>query len=320
MRSDPNEFDARMRKRASLEDCPLPEGFTDRLEHQLEHLPVRPVGRRWTGRRLAAVIAAVLVLTACTAGAATVALRQVRYAYFDTMQEAAEAATQAALEAGEDTAAAGGYDGVVGDFPPLEAWDLEEEMACYGEISACAEGGAEDGWTGMFTGIEENSVSTYYVADSLSGLGALWPEGVALPDLEWLEGNYNFLESGQCLIDWKALNPNLARLIDSTLVYGACYSPEGAPVSLSWTFYEKRQVDDQFMVNDGLDRVEEYTAADGAVVTIEWMTSVNGQSRFQAKYGYGYADFSASGADMAPEAVHQLLDHMNLSALASYLP
>ena len=74
------------------------------------------------------------------------------------------------------------------------------------------------------------------------------------------------------------------------------------------------------MVNDGLDRVEEYTAADGAVVTIEWMTSVNGQSRFHAQYGYGYADFAMSGAEMEPEEVHTLLDHMNLSALSGYLP
>ena len=319
MELDPREFDARLRARAAREDCPLPEGFAERLKGRLERLP-EPAPRRWRGKRLVAAVAAVLILTACTAGAATVALRQVRYAYFDTMQEAAEAATQAALEAGEDTAAAGGYDRVVGDFPPLEAWDLEEEMACYDEISACAGGGAEDGWTGMFTGIEENSVSTYYVADSLSGLAGLWPEGVALPDLEWLEGNYSFLESGQCLIEWEALEPSLARLIDSTLVYGACHSPEGAPVSLNWTFYEKRQVDDQFMVNDGLDRVEEYTAADGAVVTIEWMTSVNGQSRFHAQYGYGYADFAMSGAEMEPEEVHTLLDHMNLSALSGYLP
>ena len=315
---DWKDFDACMRERTKREGCPIPRGFEERMYRRMAQLDKS--GRKcWTRRRVVMLVAAVLLLTACTAGAATMVLRQARYEYFDTMQEAGEAATQAALEAGQDSAAVGvgGY-GEIEDFPPLEIWDLEEVMSRYDQISAYAEGREKDGWTWMFTGSNGESVSTYYVADNLSGLADLWPETAAVPDLEWLEEHYSFLEGGQCLIDWKALSSDLAFLIDSTLIYGACYSLEGGPVSLNWTFYEKHQVSDQFMVNDGLDRVEEYTTADGAEVTIEWMTSVNGQSLFHAQYGYGYTDFSASGAEMEPEEVYGLLDHMNLSALMEY--
>ena len=39
MELDPREFDARLRARAAREDCPLPEGFAERLEGRLERLP-----------------------------------------------------------------------------------------------------------------------------------------------------------------------------------------------------------------------------------------------------------------------------------------
>ena len=102
--------------------------------------------------------------------------------------------------------------------------------------------------------------------------------------------------------------------------WGEYQSPEGAPVSLAWTFQRKSPVSDSFMVLDDRYQVEEYTTADGCAVTIEWFTSQNGQSRFTARYGYGYADFSMSGAELEPEAVYELLDHMDLSALIQYQP
>src|SRR5699024_8241165 len=125
---------------------------------------------------------------------------------------------------------------------------------------------------------------------------------------------------GQCLIEWEALEPSLARLIDSTLVYGACHSPEGAPVSLNWTFYAKRQVADPSMVNDGLDRVQESMAADGSVVTRERLTSVDGQSRLLAQDGYGFPDLAMGDAEMEPEYQQTLLDHIPLSASCEYPP
>ena len=314
-------FDEEMRRRAGQEDCPLPENFDGWLEDQLETLPRRGrPARRW-GKRLAALAAAAVALTVCTVGAAELAQRQVRYQYFETAEEADQAAREA-REEGNDQISLIGRTGALQDFRSLEPWNVtEEEMPCYDEITAYARGGPGDGWGEMFTGVftDVGTTSTYYVADTLSGLADMWP--VELPDLAWLEEHYRFLESGQCLLDWRADDLELGRYIDSISISGACYSPEGAPVTLNWTFYEHYQLEDQYDAEgDGLDRVEEYTAADGAVVTIGWMTSVSGQSQFEAQYGYDRAGFRAAGAELDPDQVHALLDHLNLTSLASWQP
>ena len=95
---------------------------------------------------------------------------------------------------------------------------------------------------------------------------------------------------------------------------------EGAPVSLDWTFYREHGVDDTYTVLDGRYQVEEYTTGDGCTVTIEWVTAESGQRQFTAQYGYGYAQFYMTGAELEAEEVYELLDHMNLPALANYQP
>ena len=72
------------------------------------------------------------------------------------------------------------------------------------------------------------------------------------------------------------------------------------------------------MVDDTLDKAEEYTTTDGITVTIEWRTSVSGQNRFDAEVDYGFARFQMSGAEMDAEEITRILDHMNLSALQTY--
>ena len=69
-------WDRELRERAQREDCPIPEGFSARLEEQLERLPERSGGRKWGKRRVLVLLAAALALTACTAGTVSIALRQ----------------------------------------------------------------------------------------------------------------------------------------------------------------------------------------------------------------------------------------------------
>ena len=69
-------WDRELRERAQREDCPIPEGFSARLEEQLERLPDRSGGRKWGKRRVLVLLAAALALTACTAGTVGIALRQ----------------------------------------------------------------------------------------------------------------------------------------------------------------------------------------------------------------------------------------------------
>ena len=64
-----NEFDKRMRARASAEDCPIPAGFDGRLETLLEELPERQAARK--PRRLRrTVVAAALAAALCVGGVA----------------------------------------------------------------------------------------------------------------------------------------------------------------------------------------------------------------------------------------------------------
>lgn len=64
-----NEFDKRMRARASAEDCPIPADFDGRLEGLLEELPERQAARK--PRRLRrTVVAATLAAALCVGGVA----------------------------------------------------------------------------------------------------------------------------------------------------------------------------------------------------------------------------------------------------------
>ena len=64
-----NEFDKRMRARASAEDCPIPADFDGRLEGLLEELPERQAARK--PRRLRrTVVAAALAAALCVGGVA----------------------------------------------------------------------------------------------------------------------------------------------------------------------------------------------------------------------------------------------------------
>ena len=60
---DFEDFDARMKGRAGTEDCPIPQDFEARLEMRLEELPAQAKSKKRLGRRIVAMMAAVLILT-----------------------------------------------------------------------------------------------------------------------------------------------------------------------------------------------------------------------------------------------------------------
>lgn len=111
-------------------------------------------------------------------GATAVAVvTQTRNHYFEDPEEASDAATQAALEAGSDTAGVAYAPEEMSDYPPQEALDVEDVMSRMDQILAYEEGGPEDGWTLMFSGEDELTRDTYYVADSLSAWSSSGPRG-----------------------------------------------------------------------------------------------------------------------------------------------
>ncbi len=60
---DWKDFDAQMKGRAGTEDCPIPQDFAERLEMRLEALPAQAKRKKRLGRRIIAIMAAVLILT-----------------------------------------------------------------------------------------------------------------------------------------------------------------------------------------------------------------------------------------------------------------
>lgn len=60
---DWKDFDAQMKGRAGIEDCPIPQDFEERLEKRLEELPAQARSKKRLGRRIIAIMAAVLILT-----------------------------------------------------------------------------------------------------------------------------------------------------------------------------------------------------------------------------------------------------------------
>ena len=308
------DWDEALRRRAKTEDCPIPQDFEERLEARLEELP-QGAGRPRRRLKTAVVLAAAaLTLTACV-GAATVAvIGQTRNHYFDDPEEAADAAAQAAQEAGQDSASIAYAPDEMADYPAQEPLDVEDVMSRMDQILAYEEGKAEDGWALMFSGEDELTRDTYYVADSLSALRQFWPAGA--PDLEWLEANFTPVPGAQYYAEQMGVNDGAdISIFTYDYLTGEYQTAEGDPFSLSWNFHPNWESDDQFTVLGGIDRVEEYTTADGAVVTIEWYTTVSGQSRCFANFDWPHVSFSLDGANLEPETVYQILDHMNLFAL-----
>ena len=312
-----HDWDGDLRRRAKEEDCPIPQGFSERLEARLEGLP-QGTGRPRRRLKTALVLAAaVLTLTACVGATAVAVVTQTRNHYFEDPEEASDAATQAALEAGSDTAGVAYAPEEMSDYPPQEALDVEDVMSRMEQILAYEEGGPEDGWTLMFSGEDELTRDTYYVADSLSALEQFWPAGT--PDLGWLDANFTPVPGAQHYVEQVGINDG-ADISIFTYDYcaGEYQTAEGDPFRLSWDFHPNWELDDQFTVLGGIDRVEEYTTADGAVVTIEWYTTVSGQTRCFADFDYPHVSFSLDGAGLEPEEVHEILDHMNLFSLRSF--
>lgn len=311
---DRTGFDAWMDQRVKEEGSPIPEGFETRLEERLKELPAAEGQRRKLGRRTVFFMVAAVVLTACV-GTGVVTLRQARTHYYETMEEAGQAADQAAQEAGASTAAVGILGGDLPDYPDPEPLDMEQWLAGGGEVLEHKIGAEGDGWTEMGVCRGELTQNTIYQADTLEALRPFWP--VETPDLLWLEEQHDPVPGCQQYYKSESVVER-SSIFDYTGFSGSYYTPQGQPFRLNWSFHPKWQEKDDYMVSEGLDRVEEYTTKDGAQVTIEWAVTTSGQSRFWVDYRYGYADFSMDGASMEPEEIHEILDHMNLPALQSY--
>ena len=183
-------WDRELRERAQREDCPIPEGFSTRLEEQLERLPERSGGRKWGTRRILVLLAAALALTACTAGTVGIALRQ------NTIQQvknegAGRWEVIKAEEAGEPTPEVHVRENLPGDYEPLPLEQVLENMSELGYTLVSREqGGPEDDWRErcIWEDGQTETQTAFYWADSMADLESFWPEVV--PHAFWLDGQY----------------------------------------------------------------------------------------------------------------------------------
>lgn len=311
------EWEEGLRRRVQEETFPLPQGFDVFLAQRLESLPPRGTGRRRI-RKVVLLAAAAVLLTAC-AGAAVVTLKQNRIFYFDTLEQAGQAANEGAAAAGASTAAVGVQDGLP-EYPGAQEVDLETGMSFYQgegeEVLEHAYGTAEDGWREMFAAQTDALVVEQYKADRLSGLLELWPMEV-MPDLVALEEEYPPIPGCQSSYSQKSRETGNLRYLG---FYGDFQGPDEGQFSLDWTFHPVGQAGDQYVVATGLDKVEEYETADGAMADIQWDTAPSGKTVFRAEVSYGYVSFTMTGTQMEVEAVHAILDGLELSQLKEYQP
>lgn len=336
-------LDQELRDRARREDCPIPQGFDRRMEERLAQLPERRHTRRGGKRRIVVLLAAALALTACAAGTG-VLLQQIQTHYFATEAEA-QAAIQSAHGEEASPPEYDVYDYEIPDYEtPPKIEDVELLLSISTEVLAHEMGGPEDGWTEMFirtSGKLNPQKETYYKGNTMQAYTDFWP--VETPDLSWLETSYIPLAGHQRYIreeriqgewltldDWKS-DPEGAEarefLLRSLEFFGDFQDEAGNGFSLYWNFRSPDTVPepDAYVVTGSMDHLEEYTTADGVPVQIQWFTSAGGQDRFFVDCAFGpegtnaaWASFSLEGADLKSEEVHEILDHMNLSALSAY--
>ncbi len=271
-------WDRELRERAQREDCPIPEGFSTRLEEQLERLPERSRGRKWGRRRILVLLAAALALTACTAGTVSIALRQ------NTIRQvknegAGRWEVIKAEEAGEPTPEVHVRENLPGDYEPLPFEEMLENMSEIGYTLVSREqGGPEDDWRErcIWEDGQAETQTVYYWADSMADLESFWPEVV--PHAFWLDGQYTPSPMGMSY----GYDADLA----TGEVWGRYFSGEytgedGAAFEFGFTYNARYTWPDWYSVDlTGQEYQEQYETKDGAVVSIEIIPSVTGKSVF----------------------------------------
>lgn len=290
------------------------------MNHLMDRKAVQQ--RRPRPLRAALIAAAVCLALVGTAGAAVAAARQAHITYLDRDQFTKE--YQEYLEKhgySSSQYSDGRYDG--SDFRGCDAafwedWWQNPDAELVEETA----GTAGDGWTAKRVFKSDLSSTSYglrrgqtyeearYQAERVSDYGSLW----GLWDLSWLEGHY-------------ATNPYgvFARTITYRdklhfLALVGEYQDGETRFNIGFSWNGSFVRGDEYRVAGNKEFAELYTTPDGVEVAIEMDTSHTGKSVFWASVEGGHNSFSMSGTQMKVDALHDILDSLNLSALLEYTP
>ena len=277
-----------------------------------EQAPLAEKRRRspWMKRGAAAVLAAALLVGT----AAAVGVSQ-RWLHFFSSEEEILRAAMAGTEGG--TAGYGVYGGA--DYEDLQsiremadatfAWAAEQ-----GTLVQQARGTASDGWSRMWTEeYEENGQllwETYYQADGLSPLNALWDTGL---DLTWLEAHYTPVSGGGLADFRRAAGEDYDDASRAELV-GEYRGENGQIFNLQYVYEKGSAPVDEYQLVDGY--YEYYTTQDGVQAAIQMETTQTGKSMFWVTVSAGEIDLYLTGTQVELEELRVILDSLELSGLA----
>lgn len=258
---------------------------------------------------LLGVAAALLVMSV---GAAAVnAKKQARIYFFDTTDEALEAAESAVRASGrEDLAVTYSVMKNIHDYIEPTPIDMEKWKSLFDTVLRHELGSPEDSWNEMLQVRDGNQYINAYTADSMSDLDFLWPEDAPHLSFSWLEehyqpvlgcGNYGVHCDLSFYKTWEYLSGSYRGEGDAVFGMELIYHPQELP-------------QDTYMVLS-IQTVEEYTTKDGVVVTIQQAPTFSREHYFCAELSCGYFSFHMAGIEMSLDEIHEILDSLNLSAL-----
>lgn len=293
--------------RHMMEQIRLTDEEKERIMENIENK--RASRSHGPGRRLVVLaVAAALMVAAMGAGLAVV---QGRMTYFTDREEAENAVGPHGYYDNTDEGAR--YDYAEWYLPRHIKGTIQKPStaASWHEDMEYAQGGPEDGWTNLATGLYDSEQEglvrdTWYGGDSLSGLSSLWDTGL---DMVWLDEHYQAEAEAHYVMTRTDVNEQTPYYVE---VEGQ-YHGSGDQVFRIWYHYDTEYTPHDFA--ELTEYYEYYVTRDGVRVPIEMHHSETGKTMFTASLELNKIRFAVIGTQLELEELHTLLDHLNLSAL-----
>lgn len=277
----------------------------------MEHIENRRASRGHKhGRRLVVLgAAAALMVAAMGAG---LAVAQGRMTFFNDKEDAENAVGAHGYY--DNTEEGARYDYAEEDlsnhvanttqpFSAAESWHEDMEYA---------QGGPDDGWTSMATGLFDSGEEaglvrdTWYGGDCLSKLSSVWDTGL---DMDWLDEHYQAEAEAHYVMTRTSVDAQTPYYVE---VQGQ-YRGSGDQVFRIWYQYNTAYTPHDFA--ELTEYYEYYKTQDGVTVPMEIHHSETGKTLFTASLELSKIRFAVIGTQVEIEELHTLLDNLNLSVL-----
>lgn len=280
-------------------------------ERIMEHIENRRASRGHKhGRRLVVLgVAAALMVAAMGAGLAVV---QGRMTYFTDREEAENAVGPHGYYDNTDGGAR--YDYAEWYLPRHIKGTIQKPStaASWHEDMEYAQGGPEDGWTNLATGLYDSDYDglvrdTWYQGDSLSKLSSVWDTGL---DMVWLDEHYRAEAEAHYVMTRTPVNEQTPCYVE---VVGQYWGDKDQVFSISYMY--NTTYDTPYDFAELTEYYEYYKTQDGVTVPLEMHHSETGKTLFSASLELPNIRFAVGGTQLEIEEIHTLLDNLNLSAL-----